>query len=159
MPYAFLEKGFLMLYRLTSEIINAWYECWYAIYKEFGRTKKNGSNKLVADMSENIFPTTALRIIYAKKFNPLDFQILTFYLDAHDSRIDCKEKDIKKRNFYSCKFKPVDWELKRCMTWINWQFLYQIIKHAKIVTIEQKVLDMKLGIKLNENDCIGFDGD
>jgi hypothetical protein len=77
----------------------------YAIYKEFWESNKNDLNRVVTDMLENMFSSTTLRIINAKKINPIGFKNVTLYLDGHDSRINYNEKDIKKRNFYSYKFK------------------------------------------------------
>jgi hypothetical protein len=130
----------------------------YAIYKEFWESNKNDLNRVVTDMLENVFLSTTLRIINAKKINPIGFKNVTLYLDGHDSRIDYNEKDIKKRNFYSYKFKN---------SGLRTQVIYDINEFAIYVSESkpcknyndgQMFLNMKLENKFNENDCIVFDG-
>lgn len=163
-PYVFLEKGLCILYHLVSgnsiRDMNDYipFTSFYAIYKEFWENNRNDLNRFVTDLLENMFSTTALRIINAKKLNPLGFKNITLFLDGHDSRIDYKEKDIKKRNFYSYKFKN---------SGVRTQVIYDINEFAiyvsdskpcRVYNDGQMFLDMKLENKLNENDCIAFDG-
>jgi hypothetical protein len=72
-PYVFMEKGLCILYHLISgnsiRDMNDYmpFTSFYAIYKEFWESNKNDLNRVVTDMLENMFSSTTLRIINAKK--------------------------------------------------------------------------------------------
>lgn len=163
-PYVSMEKGLCILYHLVTgksiRDMNDYipYTSFHAIYKEFWDNNKNELNRNITELLENMFSSTTLRIINAKEINPIGFKNITLFLDGHDSRIDYKEKDIKKRNFYSYKFKN---------SGLRTQVIYDVNEFAICVSDSkpcknyndgQMFLDMKLETILNENDCIAFDG-
>jgi hypothetical protein len=106
-----MEKGLLILYHLITGNSIRYMEdfilssSFHEIYKQFWDDNKNELNRLFTELLEYMFSSTALRIINAKKINPIGFKNQTLYIHGHDSRIDYLKKDIKKRKFYSYKFK------------------------------------------------------
>jgi hypothetical protein len=52
-----------------------------------------------------MFSSTALRIINAKKINPIGFKNQTLYIDGHDSRIDYLKRILRKESFIHINLK------------------------------------------------------
>ena len=163
-PYVFMEKGLLLLYHLITG--NSFRDMedfmpsssFHEIYKQFWNNNKNELNRIFTELLENMFSSTILRIINAKEINPIGFKNQTLFLDGHDSRIDYLKKDIKKRKFYSYKFKKSGLRTQVVCD-IN-QFVIYVSesKPCRSYNDGQMFLDMKLEYKLNENDCLAFDG-
>lgn len=109
-------------------------------------------------MLENMFSNTILRILFARKNNPPGFKNMTVFLDGHDSRIDYLKKDIQKKDFYSYKFKHSGLRTQIIYDINNLAIYVSDSKPCKSYNDGQMFLDMKMEKKLNENDCICFDG-
>jgi hypothetical protein len=159
-----MEKGLLILYHLISGNSIRDMEdympstSFYEIYKQFWNNNKNELNRIFTDLLENMFSTTPIRIINALKINPLGFKNQTLFIDGHDSRVDYLKKDIDRKKFYSYKFKK---------SGLRTQVVYDINEFAIYVSESkpcknfndgQMFLNMKLENKLNEYDCLAFDG-
>jgi hypothetical protein len=113
-PYVFMEKGLLILYHLiTGNSIRAMEDfipssSFHEIYKQFWDDNKNELNRLFTELLKNMFSSTALRIINAKKINPIGFKNQTLYIDGHDSRIDYLKRILRKESFIHINLKKVD---------------------------------------------------
>lgn len=163
-PYNTLEKGILILYYLVSgksmREMNVYipYTSFHEVYKQFWETNYNELNKTVNNLLENMFSTIGYRIYTSNKKNPANFKHVTLFLDGNDTRIDYTEKDIRKSDMYTYKFKNSG---VRTQVICNMNEIVLYVSNSmpcKKYNDGKMFLNMGLESKKLEFDCIGFDG-
>jgi hypothetical protein len=163
-PYVFMEKGLIILYHLISgksiRDMNDYlpFTSFHDIYNQFWDDNKNQLNKILSNLLENMFSTTTLRIINARKINPFGFKNLTLYLDGHDSRVNYLNRDINNKDFYSYKFKKSGTRTQVIYDINEFAIYVSESKPCKNYNDGQMFLNMKLENKLSEFECMAFDG-
>jgi hypothetical protein len=130
----------------------------YKLYQSLYINNYDLLEKWINNKLEKCFSTHTLRLLCAKKFNPMMLDNVTLLIDGHHNRITYQDINLDKKELFSYK-------LKR--NGLNTQFIIDINKICIYIsdslpcrnnTDDKMLLDININKFYNEIDCICFDG-
>lgn len=163
-PYNTIDKALLLLEHLLNgysfEEMDIYMpsSTFYKLYRNLYIKNYDYLEKWVNNKLNYCFSSHVLRLLCAKKFNPLLVDNITLLLDGHHNRIVYQDVFLNKKELYS-------WKLKK--NGLNTQFLIDVNKMCiyvsdslpcKMNNDDNMFLNINLNSFYSETDCICFDG-
>lgn len=160
-PYKEAEKGLLLLYHIVKGLSMEAIEphmpksSFHAIHTVFYKKEYSTHNKFMADCLSTMFSNITIRLLSAKKKNPLLFKHVTLHLDGHDTRATYGESAAE---MYSYKLKKSGLRTQVAMD-INGMALW-VSKSASCKNYADgtMLLAMKIDKRMHSMDCMALDG-
>jgi hypothetical protein len=160
-PYRAVDKGITFLYYFvaghTMDSMSQFMPrtSFHQIYTAFFKTEKSLFDKFITQKLANMFSTPELRVRCANWKNPPLFKHITLLLDGHDTRATYGDNKI---DMYSYKLRKSGLRTQVCIDTNGMAIFVSKSQACKDHNDGSMLVNMDIGKKIKEVDCVGVDG-